>query len=109
MAIKGIPKRSDHRHNIGDIDGLQSLLMNSASKDGHARTEHTHTMNQISGLEAALSGYVLASALNELIDDRVAALLTAGSNTEITYNDAGNQLTVTASGGGGNSYFPQGW
>ena len=39
----------------------------------------------------------------EAVDDRVAALLVAGSNITLTYNDAGNALTVasTASGGGG--------
>ena len=39
----------------------------------------------------------------EAVDDRVAALLVAGSNITLTYDDAGNALTVasTASGGGG--------
>ncbi|MFO0886598.1 MAG: hypothetical protein U0894_20860, partial [Pirellulales bacterium] len=38
---------------------------------------------------------------SEAVDDRVAALLVAGSNVTINYNDAGNQLTISASGGGG--------
>jgi len=56
-----------------------------------------------SELTSALSSYVLSSALNELVDDRVAALLVAGSNITLTYNDGANTLTIasTASGGGG--------
>jgi hypothetical protein len=39
---------------------------------------------------------------NERVDDRVNSLLTAGSNITLTYNDAGNSLTIasTAAGGG---------
>lgn len=49
-----------------------------------------------------LSDFVLANGLSETIDDRVAALLVAGTNITLTYNDAGNQLTIasTATGGG---------
>lgn len=52
-----------------------------------------------------------AATLNEQIDDRVAALLTAGANITLTYNDAANTLTIAASGGGGggSGYFPGGW
>ena len=40
---------------------------------------------------------------DERVDDRVNALLTAGSNITLTYDDAANTLTIasTASGGGG--------
>ena len=37
---------------------------------------------------------------NERVDDRVNALLVAGSNITLTYDDAGNTLTIAASGGG---------
>lgn len=57
--------------------------------------------------------YVKASSLSELIDDRVAALLAAGSNISLSYNDATNTLVISASGGGGggggNGYFPSGF
>lgn len=36
----------------------------------------------------------------EAVDDRVAGLLTAGTNITLSYNDAGNALTINASGGG---------
>ncbi|MFA9201958.1 MAG: hypothetical protein ACEQSC_00200, partial [Candidatus Nanopelagicaceae bacterium] len=44
--------------------------------------------------------YPQTSALSETIDDRVAALLVAGSNITLTYNDAAGTLTIesTASG-----------
>lgn len=45
-----------------------------------------------------VKAYVLAQ-INETIDDRVAALLVAGSNVTLTYNDASGTLTVSASGG----------
>jgi hypothetical protein len=38
---------------------------------------------------------------DERVDDRVAALLVAGTNVTLTYNDVANTLTVAATGGGG--------
>lgn len=45
----------------------------------------------------------------EAVDDRVAALLVAGSNVTLTYDDAANTLTVAAAGGGGGSTPDTGW
>ena len=44
---------------------------------------------------------------NERVDDRVNALLTAGSNITLTYNDTANTLTIasTASGGSGGEAY----
>jgi len=47
-----------------------------------------------SDVDAVLSG------INEVIDDRVAALLVAGTNITLTYNDGAGTLTIAASGGG---------
>lgn len=44
---------------------------------------------------------VETSALNELIDDRVAALVVAGTNMTVTYNDGAGTLTFDAASGGG--------
>jgi hypothetical protein len=38
---------------------------------------------------------------SEAVDDRVAALLAAGANITLTYNDVSNTLTIAASGGSG--------
>lgn len=52
--------------------------------------------------------YPLSSDLPETVDDRVAALLVAGANVSLTYNDTAGTLTIasTASGGGGASGIP---
>ena len=52
----------------------------------------------------ALAGKVDSSSLNESIDDRVAALLVAGTNITLTYNDASGTLTIASTGSGGNSF-----
>lgn len=39
----------------------------------------------------------------ESVDDRVAALLVAGSNVTLTYDDVANTLTIASAGGGGGS------
>jgi hypothetical protein len=49
---------------------------------------------------AAIAAAPIVAATNETIDDRVAALLVAGTNVTLTYNDVANTLTVAASGGG---------
>lgn len=42
----------------------------------------------------------LPSDFSEAVDDRINALLVAGSNVTLTYDDAANSLTIAASGGG---------
>ncbi len=54
------------------------------------RANHTGTQ-----LAATISDF------SESVDDRVAALLVAGANITLTYNDVANTLTIAASGGGG--------
>jgi len=94
---------------------LQSALNGKQAAGSYAPASHTHTVANVTGLQTALDGkqdsgsYVTTSGLNELVDDRVAALLVAGSNITLTYDDGANTLTIAASGGGGSSYFPQGW
>lgn len=51
-------------------------------------------------IDTALGGKVDSSSLSESIDDRVAALLVAGTNITITYNDAAGTLTVASTAGG---------
>jgi hypothetical protein len=45
--------------------------------------------------------YPLSTALSELIDDRVAALLVAGENITLSYNDATGQLTIASTASAG--------
>ena len=61
----------------------------------------TGTLAAQTDLQTALNAKVNTSTLSESIDDRVAALLVAGANITLTYNDAGNSLTIAAASGGG--------
>lgn len=55
-----------------------------------SRTNHTGTQTAST-----------ISDFSEATDDRVAALLVAGTNITLTYNDAAGTLTIDAAGGGG--------
>lgn len=60
--------------------------------DAQLRDRSTHTGTQLAAT---------ISDLSEAVDDRVGALLVAGTNVTLNYNDAGNTLTINAAGGGG--------
>ncbi len=64
--------------------------------DARAPTAHTHAASDVTNF-------------SEAVDDRVAALLTAGTNVSLSYNDAAGTLTINATadgGGGGGSSAP---
>lgn len=61
---------------------------------GKAASTHTHTASEVTDF-------------SEAVDDRVSALLTAGSNITLTYNDVANTLTIDASGGGSGLTHPE--
>jgi hypothetical protein len=65
----------------------------------------TATALALAGKAASAHGHISAdvSDFSEAVDDRVGALLVAGVNVTLTYNDAGNQLTIAAAGGAGGS------
>lgn len=67
---------------------LAALAKLQAQVSARAASSHTHTASEITDFA-------------ESVDDRVAALLVAGSNVTITYNDVANTLTIAASGSGG--------
>ena len=98
-----------HGHAISDVTGLQTALDGKQAAGSYAAAIHGHAIADTSGLQAALDGKSAtghthtASGITdfaEAVDDRVATLLTAGSNITLTYNDAAGTLTVAASGGG---------
>lgn len=72
---------------VGEID--HNNLLNI---QGGSVTERYHLT---SSEHAALT-----TNLNETIDDRVAALLVAGTNIDLTYDDGAGTLTVDATGAG---------
>lgn len=63
---------------------------------GLADDDHTQYLNNTRGD----ARYLQLTNASEVVDDRVAALLVAGTNVTLTYNDAANTLTIAASGGG---------
>lgn len=77
---------------------LTAALSAAITNHETATDPHTVYLTQARGD----ARYPLLTALNESIDDRVAALLLSGANITLTYNDAANTFTVasTASGGG---------
>jgi hypothetical protein len=56
------------------------------SDTSRAATSHTHTAANVTDF-------------SEAVDDRVGALLVAGTNITLNYNDAGNALTINGTGG----------
>jgi hypothetical protein len=76
------------------VTAAQTGAYTSAQTDtllaGKAAASHGHTSTAISDFA-------------EAVDDQVAALLTAGANITLTYDDAANKLTIAATGGGGGS------
>ncbi len=75
--------------NNGVVDDA-AKLNNQAAAYYLDRTNHT-------GTQAATT----ITDFSEAVDDRVGALLVAGSNITLTYNDPANTLTINSTGGSG--------
>jgi hypothetical protein len=73
---------------VAEADPHPQYLTPAEGALAFAPLVHTHTAAQITDL-------------SEAVDDRVAALLVAGPNVTLTYNDASNTLTIESTGGGG--------
>lgn len=58
----------------------------------YARGDHVHPSD---------TSKVSVSGFAEAVDDRVASLLTAGTNVTLNYDDTANTLTISSSGGAG--------
>lgn len=81
--------------NFGEVYGVSGILKSngtdtlSAAVSGtdYAAASHTHTASNVSDF-------------SEAVDDRVNALLVAGTGVTLTYDDGAGTLTVAASGSG---------
>ncbi len=71
----------------GKLTGIPSTFTPSA---------HTHPASEVTDFA-------------EAVDDRVAALLVAGTNITLTYNDGAGSLTIDAAGGGGGASAASVW
>ena len=72
------------------------IVDNAAALNGQAASYYLDRTNH-AGSQPSAS----ISDFSEAVDDRVASLLVAGSGIGISYNDAGNTLTISNTGGGG--------
>jgi hypothetical protein len=79
---------------VADLNSLDDGVNSALHFHDSDRSRANHTGTQ---LTSTLSDF------SEAVDDRVAALVVAGTNMTITYNDGANTLTFDASGGGGGS------
>jgi hypothetical protein len=79
------------------LDSLATIAASTilGNNTGGAGVPLALTLAQVRTLLALTSSNV--SDFSEAVDDRVAALLTAGTGITLTYNDAGNTLTVALS------------
>jgi hypothetical protein len=76
-------------HTYDDTANTLTTAFSTTFGDGrYALASHTHVAANVSDFA-------------EAVDDRVGALLVAGANVTLTYNDASNTLTIAASGTGG--------
>ncbi len=82
--------------------GTVAVAAHTLAADPHG--DRAYSDAQLTAHGAALdphAQYVKVSDISELIDDRVGALLVAGANVSLVYNDVANTLTITAAGGSG--------
>lgn len=90
---------------VRELQGLGYLVASPTANLPNSRVL-TGTEGQIV-VDASVDGQLVLSldpsalTSNEQIDDRVAALLQAGDNITLTYDDTAGTLTISATGGGG--------
>ncbi len=85
--------------------GAHASTHNAAGSDplaGVSQSQITNLVADLAGKAAASHPHVAADVTDfaESVDDRVAALLVAGTNITLTYADGPNTLTVDAAAGG---------
>ena len=98
---------------VDSVNGRTGAVTLAKSDVGLTNVDNTSDANKpvSTATQTALNAKVNTADLSELVDDRVATLLQAGSNITLSYNDVSGTLTISAAGGGGagNTYFPSGW
>jgi hypothetical protein len=79
------------------LNGIATAATANAT-NAQLRDRGTHTGSQTSGT---------ISDFGEAVDDRVAQLLSASTNITLNYDDAANQLSISAAGGSGGAADPE--
>jgi hypothetical protein len=93
VSSQGLPGVGDMNKSIYDIDNngiVDDAAKLASNLPGYYLDRANHTNTQAA---ATITDF------SEAVDDRVAALLVAGANITIVYNDPTNTLTVNSSGG----------
>ena len=91
------------RAELGFVGADDFTLRVSATGASWTTALSVNRATGVASFPAGLSGVTAAQITDfaEAVDDRVAALLTAGGNITLTYNDTANTLTIAAAGGSG--------
>lgn len=84
---------TDHETNAGTSTAITAARLNNLE------TGVSQVTNTANTLETSVSGKLDTSAAPELIRDTIGTALVAGSNVTITPNDAGDTITIAATGG----------
>lgn len=106
---------SAHTHTTADVTGLSELIEDTIGTKVVAGTNVTVSYNDTTG-QTTISSTASGGASDwstltgkpstfeptvESVQDIMATTLVAGTNVTLTYNDAGNTLTVASTGSGG--------
>lgn len=85
----------------GDLLRYNGSIWVNYADSAYAAASHTHTVSDITDFASHTHPVAGITDFGEGVDDRVATLLTAGTNMTLTYDDGAGTLTLDATGGGG--------
>jgi carbon monoxide dehydrogenase subunit G len=90
-----------HTHTLANVTDVTMTVANlNTLDDGVNTTLHFHDSDRVRANHTGTQTASTISDFSEAVDDRVAALVVAGTNMTVTYNDVANTLTLDAAGGG---------
>lgn len=93
---------SSHTHLLANVTDVTISVADLNSLDnGVDSTLHFHDSDRARVNHTGTQTASTISDFSEAVDDRVNALLVAGTNITLTYDDPSNTLTIDAAGGGG--------
>ena len=101
MYVGDAPTAHTHLLAAGATDVTITAANLNTLGDGVNTTLHFHDSDRSRANHTGTQTASTISDFSEAVDDRVSSLLVAGANVTLTYNDAGNTLTIDAAGGGG--------
>ncbi len=100
MYVGDAPTAHTHLLAAGATDVTISAANLNTLDDGVDTTLHFHAADRARANHTGTQTASTISDFSEAVDDRVAALVVAGTNMTITYNDGAGTLTFDAAGGG---------